>query len=468
MNPFRRPTADNLWTLAALVALLFAAGCGGNSGNSGGGGGGGGGTPAGCVNSSDQAVAANRSVDKAVTPLGAQNVAPLTIDGGPKNNYVNGVFTTVTVCLPGSTGSCQTIDHVLVDTGSFGLRLLTTTGGGQLNLATLHLPAESDAVGPLAECAQFSDGITWGAVRMADIYIGGPTANNMLGEKALNIPLQVIADSSVGSPPSACTAFGTPEDDISGLMANGIIGIGPFQQDCGPGCVKDSSIGLYYHCSSGNCSETAISLAQQVINPIAVFSATASGATDNNGSIMQLPAVPLAGASLVNGSLVFGIGTETNNGLAGATVYTADSGGDITTVFAQRTLASSFIDSGSNGYFFLTTSTSSIPTCSDTSNAPGFYCYPNNLTCSAVNQGANGAKGTVTFNIADASALVQNGNAAYNNLAGPNTPPPNPGGPTMQTGFDWGLTFFYGRNVFTGIEGVPDAHGNPQVPFYAY
>jgi hypothetical protein len=183
---------------------------------------------------------------------------------------------------------------------------------------------------------------------------------------------------------------------------------------------------------------------------------------------MQLPAVPLAGATLVNGALVFGIGTESNNGLAGATVYTASGGGDITTVFAQRTLLNSFIDSGSNGYFFLDSSTSGFTACLDSSNAPGFYCYPNNLTCSAVNQGANGAKGTVTFGIADANTLVQNGNAAYNNLAGPNTPPPNPSGPVVQTGFDWGLTFFYGRSVFTGIQGVPDSHGNPQVPFYAY
>ena len=451
---------------ALFGALIFAVGCGGGSGSSGSGSGGGGGI-AGCVNSSAQSVAVNASAAPAITPIGPQNVASLIVDGGPQSNYANGVFTSVTVCVPGSTTSCQTIDHVLVDTGSFGLRLLTKTGGGEL---TLGLPAETDTVGAIAECAQFSDGITWGAVRTADVYIGGPTANNMAGEKAPHIPIQLIGDTSVGTPPSACTAFGTPEDTLSGLLANGIVGIGPFQQDCGGGCVSSATTGLYYHCASGTCSETAITLALQVLNPIAGFAPTTGGASDNNGDILELPAVPAGGASVVNGALVFGIGTESNNGLGGATVYTADpSNGNIITTFGSRTLTNSFIDSGSNGYFFLDSSTSGIAACPSTSNAPGFYCPATNLACSAVNQGTNGSKGAVSFNVANANTLVQSGNAAYNNLAGPNTPPPNPGGTPVTTGFDWGITFFYGRSVFTGIEGMPDGSGNIQAsPFFAY
>ena len=54
---------------------------------------------------------------------GVNNVLPIVVDAGPTGNYANGAFATVTVCAPG-TSSCQTIDHVLVDTGSVGLRLL--------------------------------------------------------------------------------------------------------------------------------------------------------------------------------------------------------------------------------------------------------------------------------------------------------------------------------------------------------
>jgi hypothetical protein len=51
------------------------------------------------------------------------------------------VFTTVTICAPGSTTNCQTIDHVQVDTGSVGLRIISSV------LASgLALPQQQDAV----------------------------------------------------------------------------------------------------------------------------------------------------------------------------------------------------------------------------------------------------------------------------------------------------------------------------------
>ena len=65
-----------------------------------------------------------------VTPTAAaNNVAPLVVDQGPdpQNVFdVNVPFVTVTVCVPGSTTQCQTIDHVTVDTGSSGLRIISS------------------------------------------------------------------------------------------------------------------------------------------------------------------------------------------------------------------------------------------------------------------------------------------------------------------------------------------------------
>src|SRR5207342_1303998 len=66
----------------------------------------------------------------------AQNVQPITVNSGPANNYVNGLFTSVTVCVPGSASNCQTIDGVLVDTGSSGLRILSSA-------LTLNLPQQT-------------------------------------------------------------------------------------------------------------------------------------------------------------------------------------------------------------------------------------------------------------------------------------------------------------------------------------
>src|SRR5579862_3889947 len=68
-----------------------------------------------------------------VCPTG-NNVIPIQI--GPQtvcgqNGYVNEPCVTVTVCTPGLTGSghCTTIGNVLLDTGSYGLRLYRSVLG---------------------------------------------------------------------------------------------------------------------------------------------------------------------------------------------------------------------------------------------------------------------------------------------------------------------------------------------------
>ena len=65
----------------------------------------------------------------------------------------------------------------------------------------------------------------------------------------------------------------------------------------------------------------------------------------------------MAVPSNVPGSLIFGIGTQSNNGLGSATVYDVPSSGtnagDFTTIFNGTSYPASFIDSGSNGLFFL-------------------------------------------------------------------------------------------------------------------
>jgi len=114
-------------------------------------------------------------------PPPANNTASVIVDAGPSNNSVNTLFTSVTICVPGSTTSCQTIDHIQVDTGSYGLRILAP-------VLTLTLPVETLASGSsLAECTQFVDGFSWGPVATADIQIAGETAKSL--------PVQVIGDS---------------------------------------------------------------------------------------------------------------------------------------------------------------------------------------------------------------------------------------------------------------------------------
>jgi len=417
--------ARRFLVFAACSALCCSLGCGGGSSSS--------------SNSSSSGTSGTPS-NQTIASSGP-NVAAITVNSGPPGNggYANGAFASATVCSPG-TSTCQTIDGLLVDTGSVGLRIVSS-------VLTIALPQQKSASGsPVVECLQFLDSYSWGPVQTADIEIAS--------EKASLVPIHVLSDTDF-TVPASCSSAGPSADTVATLGANGILGVGLFAQDCGPFCVQSSTNttppeNAYYECpSSTGCQAIFETLPLQVQNPVALF------ATDNNGIILELP--PVSGAELsVSGSLVFGIGTQSNNGLAGATVYTAgsltsSSPGNFTTSFNGQTFSdNSFIDSGSNGYFF---PDSSLTVCSDSS---GFYCPSSTQNLSATNQGATAGSGTVDFSVANADSLFSSASdSAFGDLGGP---APNY--------FDWGLPFFYGRNVFTAIEGTSAPGGT--APYWAY
>src|SRR6202163_1911093 len=64
-------------------------------------------------------------------------------DTGPAaaTGQINHAYVTVRVCVPGSTTQCANIDHVLLDTGSWGLRLVRSV----LAAGAVTLTAETDA-----------------------------------------------------------------------------------------------------------------------------------------------------------------------------------------------------------------------------------------------------------------------------------------------------------------------------------
>ncbi|HXA78087.1 MAG TPA: DUF3443 domain-containing protein [Candidatus Acidoferrales bacterium] len=367
------------------------------------------------------------------------NVQAISVTTGPEaasgSLAINSAFTSVTVCVPGSTTQCQAISGVLVDTGSSGLRILSSA-------LTISLPQQKDSNGnPIAECGEFIDSETWGPVQTADISIAG--------EKASSVPIQVIGSPGF-SVPASCSNLGPIQDDLATLGMNGILGVGNFAQDCGEGCAASgaSNVGFYYTCPSSGCVVTAQGISQQVSNPVSFF------ATDNNGVIVELPAVSGAETS-VTGSLIFGIGTQSNNALGSATVYTIDPDtGSFTTTFKGQTLTdASFLDTGSNAIYFLDSSTTGLPTCTDLTF---WYCPSGTQNLSAVTQGANGATTTINFEIGNADTLTANANDGV--AAGLGGPSPGL--------FDWGLPFFYGRNVYTAIEGANTPGGSG--PYWAY
>jgi len=400
-----------------VLLCLSAIACGGSDGTSGGG------TPP-------------------PPPTSTVNTASVIIDGGPSasSGSVNTMFTTVTVCVPGSTTSCQTIDHIQVDTGSYGLRLLAP-------VLTLTLPVEMLASGgSLAECTQFVDGFSWGPIATADIQIAGETAHAL--------PVQVIGDSRFTNIPAECSGTGgTEEDTVTAFGANGILGIGPFELDCGD--CDTTTHGLYFACAT-SCTDTTVPDNLQVPNPVTHFAA------DNNGAIVVLPSVAAGGAANVMGSLIFGIDTQTDNASGTQTVLTVDDNAELLIMFNGQSLGNSFIDSGSNGIYF---ADSSINMCTAPANDPtsqivNFYCPASTLTLPLTIQGMNGTMtNNLTFDVGNAENMLNNNFDAYPQLAG-TLPAGNAGT------FDFGLPFFYGRRVAIAVQGAMTTAGTgPYIAF---
>jgi hypothetical protein len=394
------------------------------------------------------------------------NYATITVDAGPAaldtgpNGYVqdNVAYVSVTLCAPG-TSNCQTIDHVQVDTGSVGLRIVQSVLSPSLLSA---LPKQTDTNGnPVGECFGYVDGYVFGSVRQADFKIGGETVSGM--------PFQVIGDDGAfAAIPSSCSAGGgASESTVQTLGSNGVIGIGVTTTDCGSFCASPGGYGaaIYYDCPASGCSgiieRTASASApfQQLPNPVAM-------SQDNNGTILSLPSAPAGGEASMTGTLYFGIATQSNNALGAATVLTATNSssdlgpGLITAVYKGQTLDESILDSGTSLLVFVD---DTITPCA-AGGYSGYYCPSSPLTLSVALQGLNSASAQTNLTLDDAETLLNTTYAVLPGLGG--NPNLFSSGNSYPNSFIFGLPFFYGRSVYTAIEGR-DA-GGVTGPYFAF
>ncbi len=393
--------------LAAATAMLVTA-CGGGDDNNGGSGGG---------NVSDGNTA---------------NTAVITVSSGVAQ-VINIPTVNVKICAPG-TSNCQVVNNVLVDTASYGLRLVSSAlSSGVLN----NLPQTTSGGAPVAECGTFVSSFTWGSVRTVDLSIGT--------EQARSLPVQIIGDLGTTGVPGSCTNGSTPANTAADLGANGILGIGPAPVDCGPTCATSTLHNNYYACPSGNssCAVALVPVAQQVANPVHHF------ATDNNGVIVQMPNISNSGQGSATGLLTFGIGTQSNNALGASTVLTSTSGGDVSTTFLGNNVAA-FFDTGSNAYFF---NDSKQTPCSVNKD---FYCPASAATYTATLTGQNGATGGVSMLVQNADTLFSNPSTfAFNDIAGPYS----------LTSLDLGMPHFYGKTIYFGMDRTLAGGQQPYVAF---
>jgi hypothetical protein len=92
-----------------------------------------------------------------------------------------------------------------------------------------------------------------------------------------------------------------------------------FKTDCGSECITTSPPNVYHSCPRGTCTATVPGLEQGVTNPVWILPAR------DNDVLIQLPfSVGSGGTTTVSENPIFGISTQTNNGLGSAAVFETD------------------------------------------------------------------------------------------------------------------------------------------------
>ena len=391
--------------ILTITGLLFLAACGGGGGSSVSS------TPTLTVNGPNTDIPSPTTDTQTVIPT-PENVIAVSVALGPSGPglfFPNQSFVSLQLCQPNSS-NCVTIDKVLLDTGSFGLRVFDSA------LAGLSLNASTYQSRTLYQCAVFGSGYTQGPVRVADMKLGTL--------KAPNLPLQVI-EAGPRTVPSGCSQSGVgPITAPEQLGANGILGVGALADDSGP-------LLVYYFVMQG----AQASLINGLPSTLRIPQPITRLEKHNNGLILNYPAVDLSGAPTLDAQLILGLGTSDNNTTTGATFFTLSNSGRLRMAF-NGTPYDGVIDSGANHYVF---PYAYLPNCGGTV----FFC-PETPQTVHVAIGSYGAtpRWISTLNLLDYKTYGSN--AAQPGLAGYTT---------GNNEFILGLPFFYGRKVFIAVQG---------------
>lgn len=402
--------------LIILISCLLY-GCGGGGGGS---------------DSSSSTTPTPTTTTPPTTPTTTNNSAnqiPVVVSRGPGNNMLNGLYGSITIC--NSSNVCQVVNNVIMDTGSVGVRVL----GSALPPGFLTATPISGG-GTVGTCTPFADGYTWGDQAAATVGLGTL-------KTTAPVQIQVIGQSNYPVPSPCSSGNGPSKNDLSSLSANGIIGIGVFAHDCGDSCVYNAT-NIYYNCNAGACTTTKMPLANQTPNPI-----SAMPAPYNNGNVVSLPAIGAGGANNVAGNIYLGINTVTNNTITPSTILNTDNSGYITATLLGQKFSSSFFDTGSSIYGI---NTNQIPLCTQ-SQYTTYYCPTTSTNVSVVFTSNINPTQTTTSNLVidNAYNLLQSNNNAYYNIANQFV---------WASSADIGLTFFFGKNIATGLEGSSSSLGS--------
>ena len=313
------------------------------------------------------------------------NVLPLVMRT-PHAGF-NRMVVSITVCEPGSE-RCATIDDVMVDTGSTGLRLEASAVPPWLRLPPFLDPGGK----PIAECLRFVHDTAWGTLNRADVRLGGLTAREL--------PFQVIDDLAGAQPPACLRSDVRP-------TSNGTLGVGQHLFDCQGTCEQRADApGVYVRDGAGwSPVDGAVEPAYRLPNPVSYLPG------HDNGIVIELPFPPDGGAREVSGTLTLGVGLVAGDRVGRAGVLRLDAAGRFTTVLGGRRYPTSYIDSGTETYVL---QEDSLPRCRDMAWA---YCAEPKRTLVADMVGADGKRIPTTFSVGNYRASRERQAGASDDIA---------------------------------------------------
>jgi probable HAF family extracellular repeat protein len=378
------------------------------------------------------------------TNIGSGNVAPLYVDGLPcvkaKTPFWNEPYTNIRFCAPGSNTDCQVIDHIIVDSGSVGLRLVSAA---VKNALFAKMPTVTTGGKTVTECETYVRSYTYGPLKTADVYIAGKVVRNF--------PIQVIGASGYPVPDDCANQApkdSTETDTVASFYGNGLIGVDfPLADD-----------GRYYACTTSGKSCVVNSAYSKIPNLVSKFDA------DNNGVVMSLPLISYAGSKApVIGSLTFGVGTEPNNKPPAGAVPLVNHFKNDTFVFnlqvgatnqAGTTSASAYIDSGTSD---LALAPPSWPLCKDDEAGGNQYVCPpgyGEFPLGFYSSDKTAPQFQIGVTVGNSTTLQSNGDVAYNDIAEIPDKSSLPGTVAL------GLSFFFGKSNYFVFDGKESPLGN--------
>lgn len=370
------------------------------------------------------------------TNTGIGNVSPMVVDGFPcksggkagEINWPQVPYVSVKICSPGSLANCQVIDHVIVDSGSTGLRVAYSALSPKLRSGFKKLPLKSSFGKTLTECEAYISSYVYGPIAQADVHIAG--------ESARNTQLQIFGHPRYRVTRDCKRQGGDEMDSTQSFGGNGLIGVSFYLRD---------DHALYYNCQPNTSFCKANTTFPGIPNTVSQF------ATNNNGAVLSFPPLSTPDSSTpIEGTLAFGISTQSNNTPGVNTLALLNDGGttsDSGTFEAKigSNWSNAYIDSGTDTVYFYDDQNSALKACPSTSYYAGWYCplATQHLTFNLADAGTTKTQGYLHFTVANPRNTFTSSTIAYDNIGGVSSPSSN-----LDNSMAFGLSVFFGNKMY--------------------